>query len=101
MIKLNEIISSDYRKKIESLFGEDIPSDAFIWENYIGTIGYSDDEVLDFNTGIFKNGFESDGWTDASKLQVRPRDGIALMVINTENGDRFWMHYPELFIKIL
>lgn len=102
MIKLKEILQSNEIKKIKKELGDEIPADAFIWNNYIGVMQYSDDEVLNLDTGKLKNGFEIEGWSSAEHIPVRPREnGIVVMVYNNDNGDRFWLHYPIWLIKEL
>lgn len=71
----------------------ELPAVKFTWDNYAGrslTVAdvFNGDETL-------KPGVEAIGWCDASKLQVRSREGMFALLFNFE-GETYWFHVLQV-----
>ena len=71
-----------------------ISPETFTWDRYIGVVGYSIDDVWDFERHRVKPGFVELGRCDASKIPMRQRNGYAILV-EDENFERFWFHVEK------
>ena len=71
---------------------EVIPAYEFTWQNYIGKMGYSSDECWSFDKNKPKAGFEIIGKTNSMNLDIRPREGTAIMLIDMQTYEKFWLH---------
>ena len=64
----------------------------FSYERYIGFVGYSQQQVWDFDKGRSMPGFIELGIVESSKLHFRPRlDGKSAMLADPENN-LVWLH---------
>lgn len=75
-----------------------INPEKFLFELYIGRVGYSTNQVIDAREDL-KPGFKALGYCDARRLPVRPRkDGFALMVEDTQLPEEniFWLHVERI-----
>ena len=72
-----------------------ISPEKFLFEIYIARVGFAVNQVIDeFDTP--KKGFTVLGYCDANRLKVRPRtEGYALM-LESEDGEKFWLHVERL-----
>lgn len=72
-----------------------ISPEKFLFEKYIGRLGYSPNEVATVK-GTPQPGVKFLGYCDARRLKVRPRtEGFAVMA-EMENGDVIWLHVDQL-----
>lgn len=76
--------------KKEECKWEEISSAKFIWEKYIGKVGYATSQIFkDFETLDYD--IEPLGYCKAVNLSIRPRyEGYAIMV--AIDGEECWMH---------
>lgn len=65
---------------------------AFTWERYAGQWGYSSDKVWDYVNNCPKTSYLELGRVDSMSLPYRPREGIAVMLEDTQTFERFWLH---------
>ena len=75
-----------------------ISPEKFLFELYIGRVGYSVNQVIDSFDQV-KPGFKALGYCDARRLPVRPRtEGYALMVEDTQLPEQtqFWLHVDNI-----
>jgi hypothetical protein len=63
----------------------------FTWELYIGRQGYSTTEVVDEDEN-FKPGVHVIGYCDAGNIEIRPRPGLMVAMVELENGTKMWLH---------
>lgn len=82
------------KHKVKGLDGvKKISSSRFTWDNYCGTVGLSSNLFWNYdkNSRHFKRrNFEIIGYCDAEELQVRKRDGYAVLVYT--EGEEVWFH---------
>lgn len=75
-----------------------ISPEKFLFELYIGRLGYSVNQVIDSREQI-KPGFKILGYCEARRLPVRPRTkGYAIMVedIQLPEEKKFWLHVEKV-----
>ena len=83
------------------LFGEEMNPDSFTWQKYCGQIGISVAQIFGFEAKL-SGDFTSLGWTDASRLSIRPKsDGIAIMLWSKEFEEELWCHVSSDFLGTL
>jgi hypothetical protein len=78
-----------------------ISPEKFLFELYIGRVGYSVYQVIDSHDKV-KPGFKVLGYCEARRLPVRPRnEGFAIMVEDTQLPEEniFWLHVETLGSK--
>lgn len=75
-----------------------INPEKFLFELYIGRLGYSVNQVIDSREQV-KPGFKLLGYCEARRLPVRPRNkGYAIMVEDTQLPEQttFWLHVENI-----
>lgn len=87
--------------KASDLFGEKMNPDSFSWQKYCGQVGISVTQIFGFEAKLSSD-FIPLGWTDASRLSIRPRtDGIAIMLWSKEFEEELWCHVSSDFLGTL
>ncbi len=76
----------------KNLFGEEMNPDSFTYDKYCGFVGISAYQIFGLDNKLSKE-FVPLGWCDASKLKIRPRTGIAIMLWSKEFKEELWCHY--------
>ena len=85
---------------------EKIDPELFTWENYEPDFGYrvglnfADTlDILKMKREIVRRLV---GYCDGSRLSVRPRTNSYAIMLDDDDGERFWFHYPKFnFDEIL
>lgn len=75
-----------------------ISPEKFLFELYIGRVGYAVNQVID-SFEQPKRGFKILGYCEARRLPVRPRtEGFAIMVEDTQlpEDNIFWLHVDKI-----
>ena len=71
--------------------------DKFVWEKFIGKIGYSQTEVVKDWAKVpweLNPDYELVGWVESNKLVIRNRsEGITVMLEHKETGEQLWLHW--------
>ena len=90
-------------EEVNKIFGQKLNSSLFTWDNYCGQLGYSVLKVFDHRDNeIINSDYILEGWCYANTLQIRSREeGIAIMLLNIESGEHFWLHVSKEFMQTL
>jgi hypothetical protein len=85
----------------KELFGEELNADSFTWQKYCGQVGISVAQIFGFEAKLSED-FVPQGWTDATKLSVRPKtDGIAIMIWSKEFEEELWCHVSSDLLETM
>lgn len=75
---------------------EDISPEEFIFDKYIGRVGYSIYDVMGDNQDFNDKDYFIIGKCDASRIPVRQRmNEYAIMACSKDDNTMFWFHYSN------
>ena len=72
---------------------EEIDPELFLYELYNANGLHELDVALCIGTRI--------GWCDASRLQVRPKSGEVAIMMEFEDGNKFWCHADRRMLELI
>lgn len=89
---------------IIKLFGEEMNSGAFIWDDYCCKVGEHIGRVFpeDIDFSRPSPNYQVLGWSYANKIPVRPKtNGVVVMYWNNKEEYQFWMHVCDSIIQTM
>lgn len=84
---------------------EELPSTYFTWERYEYDYGGRLD--LDFRSSIDDKVMAREikkrcvGWCDGSKLRIRPKSDMVAIMLEDDEFEKFWFHYPKVAFEMI
>lgn len=84
---------------------EELPSAYFTWERYESDYGARLN--LDFRSSIDAKVMASEikkrcvGWCDGSKLSIRPKSDMVALMLEDDDFEKFWFHYPKTCFEMI
>ena len=89
-------------EKASELFGENLDSTIFTWQNYCGTVGVSVITIFDDDNEILNPRFTCEGWCKSDSLIVKSRKtGVAIMLWDKKLEEQVWCHMSEDLIDTM
>lgn len=80
----------------------ELSSSEFTWEKYESNYGARLD--LDYSSSI-DNTMRREirkrcvGWCDGSKLSIRPKSDMVAVMLEDDDFEKFWFHYPKFVFE--
>lgn len=77
----------------------ELSPDEFTWERYESD--YGSHLNLDFRSSINNHLMAREirsrciGWCDGSKLAIRPKSDMVAILLEDDEFEKFWFHYPK------
>ena len=84
---------------------EEIGPDEFSWERYESDYGGRLD--LDFRSSIDDKVMAREikkrciGWCDGGKLRIRPKSDMVAIMLEDDEFEKFWFHYPKTAFEMI
>lgn len=77
----------------------------FTWERYESNYGARLD--LDFRSSIDNKVMAREikkccvGWCDGSRLSIRPKEDMVALMLEDDEFEKFWFHYPKVAFEMI
>ena len=77
----------------------------FTWERYESN--YGDRMNLDFRSSIDNKVMAREikkrcvGWCDGSRLSIRPKEDMVALMLEDDEFEKFWFHYPKVAFEMI
>ena len=83
---------------------QELSPDEFTYERY--EVNYGDRLGLDFRECMSFDAMSREirdrivGWCDGERLSVRPREDMVAVMLEDEDFEKFWFHWPRVAFEL-